>query len=126
MIRAFILSLLLAFPVSAHEHLPEGGGVTTWIPFTTPCGPLEGLFRLLAQRGEYLLFTGTGSVFGTDGVPYGGGFLMFAKQGVPMEEATWTIVQQWSEDFACMIASGTNFNPYSGGQPQDIRTENDT
>ena len=121
MIRAAILSLLLASPVAAHEHLPKGGGVTTWVPFTTPCGPLRGLFELLATRGEYLLFTGTGSIFGTDGVPYGGGFLIFAKPGVELEESTWTIVQQWSEDFACMIASGTNFDPYSGGQPQEMK-----
>ena len=123
MIRAAILSLLLAFPVAAHEHLPQGGGVTTWIPFTTPCGPINGLFSILASRGEYLLFTGTGSVFGTDGVPYGGPFLIFAKPGVPMEESTWTIVQQFSDDFGCMIASGTNFNPYSGDQPQEMKHE---
>jgi len=123
MIRAAILSLLLASPVAAHEHLPQGGGVTTWIPFTTPCGPINGLFSILASRGEYLLFTGTGSVFGTDGVPYGGPFLIFAKPGVPMEESTWTIVQQFSDDFGCMIASGTNFNPYSGDQPQEMKHE---
>jgi len=125
MIRAAILSLSLVSPVAAHEHLPQGGGVTTWIPFTTPCGPIRGLFELLATRGEYLLFTGTGSVFGTDGVPYGGGFLIFAKQGVAQEEATWTIVQQLSDDFACMIASGTNFNPYSGGQPHKMNHKDD-
>ena len=38
MIRALIVSLLLASPVTA-QQLPLGGGVTTWVPFTAPCGP---------------------------------------------------------------------------------------
>lgn len=113
MIRAAILSLLLASPVAANEHLPQGGGVTTWMPYVSPCGPLRGLFQLLAQRGEFLLFTGTGSVFGTDGEPYGGGFLFFSNQ----DSTTWTIVQQLSNEFGCMIASGDNFRPYSGPIP---------
>ena len=113
MIRALIVSLLLVSPVAAHEHLPLGGGVTTWVPFTAPCGPSEGLFRLLAQREEYLLFTGTGAVFGTDGRPYGGGMLMFSNQTT----GTWTMVQQMTKDFACMITSGENFRPYTGPIP---------
>tara|TARA_B100001113_G_scaffold311528_1_gene275410 strand:- start:745 stop:1107 length:363 start_codon:yes stop_codon:yes gene_type:complete len=120
MIRALILLLLLAFPVAADEHLPLGGGVTTWVPFTAPCGPSKGLFELLAQREEYLLFTGTGAVFGTDGRPYGGGMLIFANQS----SGTWTVVQQLTSDFACMITSGENFRPYTGPIPN--MTDDDT
>ena len=114
MIRALIVSLLLASPVAA-QQLPLGGGVTTWVPFTTPCGPSEGLYQPLAQREEYLLFTGTGAVFGVEGRAYGGGMLMFSNQTT----GTWTLVQQMSKGFACMITSGENFRPYTGPIPME-------
>ena len=114
MIRALIISLLLASPLAA-QQLPLGGGVTTWVTFTAPCGSSKGLYELLAQREEYLLFTGKGAVFGMDGRAYGGGMLMFSNQTT----GTWTLVQQMSKGFACMITSGENFTPYTGPIPME-------
>jgi len=98
-----LVLLLAATPVQAQN----------WMPFSIPCGPVEPLFRLLADKEEMLLFTSLGTMFGTNGVAYTGAGMLFTNQ----ETGGWSFVVRFTEELACLVGSGTDFAPYDGWSP---------
>ena len=105
----WILALCLAAaPVQAQD-------TAQWYPFSLPCGPVEPLFQLLAEKEEYLLFTSVGTIFGGNGLAYNGAGLMFTNQ----ETGSWSYVMRFTEELACVVSSGKDFMPFDGSIPTD-------
>ena len=78
-----------------------------------PCDRADKMFETLRKYEEHLLFVGKGMTFGIQGQPYNGGMMFFTNQ----DTGSWTILQVYKDGMACMIMNGSEFNPYSGDQP---------
>ena len=107
----WILALFLAIsPAYAQEQSKPN-----WLPFSIPCGAVDPLFRLLAEKEEMLLFTNIGTMFGGNGLAYTGAGMLFTNQ----QTGEWSFVMRFSDELACMLSSGTNFRPYDGIIPPE-------
>lgn len=78
-----------------------------------PCDRAEKMFETLKKYEENLLFVGKGMTFGIQGQPYNGAMMFFTNQ----DTGSWSVLQVYPDGMACMIMNGTEFNPYSGVQP---------
>jgi hypothetical protein len=78
-----------------------------------PCDRADKMFAILKQHKELLLFTGEGITFGTQGQPYSGALMFFINQNT----GSWTALQVYKDNMACMIFNGKKFEPYTGKQP---------
>lgn len=78
-----------------------------------PCDRADKMFEVLKQYKEFLLFTGEGMTFGTQGQPYNGAMMFFTNQNT----GSWTLLHVYKDGMACMITNGKKFQPYTGDQP---------
>tara|TARA_B110000046_G_scaffold6837_1_gene7190 strand:- start:3009 stop:3464 length:456 start_codon:yes stop_codon:yes gene_type:complete len=78
-----------------------------------PCDRADKMFAVLKQHRELLLFTGEGVTFGMQGQPYNGALMFFINQ----DTGSWTALQVYKDNMACMIFNGKQFQPYTGKQP---------
>lgn len=78
-----------------------------------PCDRADKMFAILKQHKELLLFTGEGVTFGPQGQPYNGALMFFINQ----DTGSWTALQVYKDNMACMIFNGNKFEPYGGTQP---------
>ena len=112
-----LLSLLLLVPVIAQAQTntqPKIFGTQQ------PCAPVMEMLKTPAKYGESMLFTGNGVQFSSaDGLPYTSGAFFFVNQ----DTGTWTLLSIYGDGFACLIANGKGFEPYTGGQPWDKKPE---
>ena len=82
----------------------------SFFQFNLPCGTFEPLLRVLADKQELLLFTGSGAIVADDGVMYQGASMVFVNP----DTGSWSHVMRFTEDFACLMTSGQEFRPYVG------------
>ena len=74
------------------------------------CGPvLEMLAENVHEFEEKPLFSGSGIVISTDGMPYQGGAMFFVNQTT----GTWSLLTLYPDGTACITAAGSQFEPYS-------------
>lgn len=106
----WLLALVLA--VSATSTKAQDPGL---FQFNLPCGTFEPLLRVLADKQEMLLFTGSGAVIADDGLLYQGASMVFVNP----DTGSWSHVMRFTEDFACLMTSGQEFRPYDGSTPTD-------
>jgi hypothetical protein len=106
MIRIFlILFLLFASPLKAQEKK---------FIVSSPCDSNVNMLEIVRKYGETLLFTGEGMQFSAmNGQPYVGSMFFFTNQ----DTGTFTILQGYPDNTACLVLNGRNFVPYSGPQP---------
>ena len=79
-----------------------------------PCDQIDKIFSTVFNYQEQLLFIGQGMTFAPSGTPYNGGLFFFTNQ----DTGTFSVVQVFADGVACMIMNGTQFEPYSGEQPE--------
>jgi hypothetical protein len=106
MIRLILILMIAATTVSAQE--------SKRFITTQPCDPFEKMFETLNKYEEQLLFTSNGIQFSAqDGNPYSGRSFFFVNQ----DTGTWSHVIIYGDGMACMVANGTDFEPYTSAQP---------
>jgi hypothetical protein len=104
---AFILCLTA--PIVSAQDRPDKTFYTK-----QPCAPFAEMLKAPAKYGESMLFTGTGLQFGMQSnQPFTGGMFFFTNQ----DTGTWTMLSVYGDGYACMVANGRDFKPYSGKQP---------
>jgi len=76
-----------------------------------PCDAFDEIFIKIGKYKEQLLFTGEVMQFAApSGQPYTSGMFFFTNQ----DTGTWTMLQVYGDGYACMVANGRDFEPYSG------------
>ena len=95
--------LALAAPLQAQESRVF---VTEQI-----CLPVQQMtFKVMNDYGETPLFSADGIQFSaTDGNTYKSNMMYFVNQ----DTGTWTLISLYGDNIGCMVATGTNFKPYS-------------
>ena len=73
------------------------------------CDYWENVAISLSTYGEKILFTGDIIQTHVTGTPYTGGMMFQVNQ----ETGTWSLISIWSDGTACVVASGSKFEPYS-------------
>jgi hypothetical protein len=76
------------------------------------CDPVMEMSAIIVGKyKEQPLFQGSGVQFAArTGQPYQSGVMFFVNQ----DKGTWSLVSLYSDGTACMIANGTDFEPYTG------------
>jgi len=108
-----ILSLLLLVPMIAWAQDSNTEQKSQVMVTASPCDPVTKMFTTITDYQEGLLFTGAGMTFSPNRTPYQGGIMVFVNQ----DEGTFSIVQVFGDGTSCMLAIGTEFEPYSGPHP---------
>ena len=106
----WLLALVLAVSATtarAQDQDPD------FYQFRLPCGTFEPLLRVLADKQELLLFTGSGAIIADDGMMYQGASMVFVNP----DTGSWSYVMRFTETFACLLTSGQEFSPYDGTVP---------
>mgnify|MGYP001587614012 CR=1 FL=1 len=77
-----------------------------------PCDLAEKIFKTIKKYDEKPLFTGRGIQFDTNqqGTPIRSDTVFFVNQ----DTGTWSLLSVYTDGMVCMIASGKEFEPYTG------------
>ena len=95
------LYLLIATTVTAQE--------TKSFNVSQPCGTADKLLTTVQKYGETPLFVGNALQFGLDQTSYRGSAMFFVNQ----DTGSWSLVSVYQNGIVCMVAVGTNFEPYT-------------
>jgi hypothetical protein len=107
---AFVLGLFVASSAGAQESRS--------LLARQPCDSFEKMFDVAHKAGEEMLFTGEGMVWeAMSGNIFTGGMFFFTNQ----KTGSYTIINVYGDGMACVLQSGTKFEPYGG--PQKKRQE---
>ncbi len=76
------------------------------------CDPVMEISAIIVGKyKEQPLFQGAGVQFAaSSGQPYQSGMMFFVNQ----DKGTWSLVSLYPDGTACMVANGTEFEPYTG------------
>ena len=96
-----ILGLTFVSSVSAQE--------SKRFHVSQPCGTADKLLTTVQKYGETPLFVGNALQFGLDQTPYRGSAMFFVNQ----DTGSWSLVSVYQNGIVCMVAVGTNFEPYT-------------
>ena len=99
---AFIICGLVYTTVAAAQ---EG----KLLPLQAQCATIPEMMQTLDRYKETPLFIGQGMTFGFgSGQPYRGGMLFYVNQ----DTGSWSILQVFGDDVACLIFNGGDFMPW--------------
>ena len=101
-ILAALALLIVAQPLWAQQ--------TKQFMTAQPCDNVLSITETITKKyGEQPLFVGNGNqLSASDGNWYSSSMMYFVNQ----DSGTWSLVSLYSDGTACMVAAGTNFEPY--------------
>jgi hypothetical protein len=104
---AFVLGLNIVSSANAQENKS--------LIATQFCDNWEKMFETPKKYGEDMLFTATGSTFvAQTGQMAQAGAFFFVNQTT----GSWSLINIYGDGIACMVQTGTDFEPYGGPQPK--------
>lgn len=97
-----LFAALLAAPLFAQENIP---------PFQAmqPCDTLNNMASLAQKHGEEVLFNGQILNIHASGPTMVTEFVFSVNQ----DSGSWSLVSLWPNGWACLVANGKKFTPYS-------------
>lgn len=106
-----IIASLVASSVSAQDMS------SVYFLTKQPCAPANVILDSAKSFEEELLFVMNGVITHISDTTYtsGMGFLVNQTSG------TWTLMSIYEDGMGCMIASGTDFEPYSGPTDDEVK-----
>jgi hypothetical protein len=97
-----LIITLFAAPLFARENIPPFEAVQ-------PCDTLNNMAAVAQKHGEQVLFNGQILNIHASGPTAVTEFVFSVNQ----DSGTWSLVSLWPNGWACLVANGKNFTPYS-------------
>lgn len=108
MILAFAVSISLFTTLAFAQDKPQGQRFIT----TQPCEPVINMTKMVMEKyGEKPLFSVQGmQISAANDKGYISDMMFFVNQ----DTGTWSLVSLYPDGTACMVAAGTDFEPFVG------------